>query len=220
MWTCPFRGPIVKPNVSPIISVCRWSFREGNSARIAPFLAIFWPRQIAHNDLVAGSSPAGPTTRFNAFVAVCWYRRRPLYLDRACRIADVPARQMASRIGGFVWENYDTAWQADWECRARDKASIESSSGAADGQRTAGFFECKWRVGDSATGVSRIRTCVHPRCEPSPKPSTTAARSTSMFIAMPSPGSPVSFSLPPELSSGLSMNLLYLLRSQRLVSTR
>ena len=127
---------------------------------------------------------------------------------------------MASRIGGFVWENYDTAWQADWEFRARDKASIESSSGAADGQRTAGFFECKWRVGGSANGVSRIRMCVHSCCEPSPKPSTTVARSTSMFIAMPSPGSPVSFSLPPELSSGLSMNLLYLLRSQRLVSTR
>ena len=60
-----------------------------------------------------------------AFIAAYEATGHTPYLDRACRIADVLARQMASRIGGFVWENYDTAWQPDWERRARDKASIE-----------------------------------------------------------------------------------------------
>ena len=110
MWTCPFRGPIVKPNVSPIISVCRWSFREGNSARIAPFLAIFWPRQIAHNDLVAGSSPAGPTTRFHNFACLSW--REGLLLP-TFGVHRFLAKEVTSRPGKT--DRIGAQGAADWD---------------------------------------------------------------------------------------------------------
>ena len=70
-----------------------------------------------------------------AFIAAFEATGHPPYLDRAYRIADVLVRQVTTRIGGFVWENFDAAWRPDWERRPRDRASIEAASGVVPGHQ-------------------------------------------------------------------------------------
>ncbi len=70
-----------------------------------------------------------------AFIAAYEATGHAPYLDKAYRIADVLARRMATRIGGFVWENYDADWQPDWGHPHRDKASIEAANGFVPGHQ-------------------------------------------------------------------------------------
>ena len=70
-----------------------------------------------------------------AFIAAYEATGHAPYLERAYRIADVLARQLATRIGGFVWENYDAGWRPDWERRPRDASSLEASSGVSPGHQ-------------------------------------------------------------------------------------
>jgi mannose/cellobiose epimerase-like protein (N-acyl-D-glucosamine 2-epimerase family) len=57
------------------------------------------------------------------------------YLDRAYRIAERVASQLATAAGGYVWENYDAGWQPDWDRRDRDRVSLESTIGMMPGHQ-------------------------------------------------------------------------------------
>lgn len=71
-----------------------------------------------------------------AFIAAYEATGEAAYLDRAYRIADVLTRRTATRIGGFVWENYHADWSVDWEeAAARDGASLESRQGISPGHQ-------------------------------------------------------------------------------------
>jgi len=70
-----------------------------------------------------------------AFIAAYEATGHKPYLDRAYRIADALARRLATECGGFVWENYDTAWRPDWDRRERVRVNLESGSGHMPGHQ-------------------------------------------------------------------------------------
>ena len=85
---------------------------------------------------ITGYRGQNPNMHFcEAFIAAYEATGDEAYLDRAYRIADALARRIATRIGGFVWENYDADWRPDWEHRPRDRASIEAACGVVPGHQ-------------------------------------------------------------------------------------
>lgn len=70
-----------------------------------------------------------------AFIAAYEATGDKSHLDRAYRIAERLAYELATACGGYVWENYDADWRPDWEKRERDRASLESAMGMMPGHQ-------------------------------------------------------------------------------------